>query len=221
MEDLVHRPAQPSSAACWHCGASAGPALFCPDCGALQPFPADTDYFSALGIPRDPALDRQALNQRYYELSRQLHPDRHQTSAPPARAASAANTALINRAFRTLRDPVERGRYWLQLRGAGADARQTTVPVNLAALVFDVQEQLEQLRRGNAAQRPALRNEVVASRQRIEHAETEAIEQLDRNLAQWSEAADEAALSAALARILADIAYLRTLLRDIEKTLDA
>jgi molecular chaperone HscB len=150
-----------------------------------------------------------------------LHPDRYQTSAPPAQAASAANTALINRAFRTLRDPVERGRYWLQLRGVGADARQTSVPADLAALVFDVQEQLEQLRRANETRRPVLRNQVVASRQRIEQAETAAIEQLERNLSQWPDAVDEAALSAALARILADIAYLRTLLRDIEKVLDA
>jgi molecular chaperone HscB len=216
----THAPAS-TAVSCWHCGANGGAALFCPACGAVQPLPADIDYFSALGLPRAPALDREALARRYYELSRQLHPDRHQTSAPAAQAASAANTALINRAFRTLRDPVERGRYWLQLRGVGTNARPTTVPASLAALVFDVQEQLERLRRANDADRPARRNEVVASKQRIEQAETAALEQLERNLAQWSEAADEAALTTALARILADVAYLRTLRRDIDKELDA
>jgi molecular chaperone HscB len=214
--------ATPSTAtSCWNCAADTAAALFCAGCGAVQPFPADMDYFSALGLPRDPALDPHALNQRYYELSRQMHPDRYQTGAPPAQAASAANTALINRAVRTLRDPVERARYWLELRGGGADARQTSVPAPLAALVFDVQEDLEQFHRANAAQQPGLRNAIVASKQRIMHAESEAVAQVEHNLTQWSPAADEAALSTALARVLADVAYLRALLRDVEKALDA
>lgn len=221
--DLAARaPAVPaSSAGCWHCDAHPGSALFCPSCGALQPFADGIDYFTALGLPCSPALDRSALDQRYYALSRQLHPDRYQTSAPQAQAASATNTALLNRAYRTLRDPVERGRYWLQLRGTEADARQTTVPAQLAAIVFEVQEQLAQLRQASATQRPALAREVATVKQRIEAAAADTIEQLDRNLAQWQEGQDDGALRAALARILADIAYIRTLLRDIDKALDA
>jgi hypothetical protein len=53
------------------------------------------------------------------------------------------------------------------------------------------------------------------------HAESEAVAQVEHNLTQWSPAADEAALSTALARVLADVAYLRALLRDVEKALDA
>lgn len=224
MTSDLAAPAQaaaPLSVGCWQCRADPGAALFCPSCGAVQPFADGIDYFAALGIPRCPALDRSALDQRYYELSRQLHPDRYQTSAPQTQAASATNAALVNRAYRTLRDPVERGRYWLQLRGADAQARQTTVPANLAAIVFEVQEQLEQLRRASAAQHAPLRNEMTAVKGRIEQAEAGAIEELQRNLTQWQGGQDESALRAALARILADIAYIRALLRDIDTALDA
>lgn len=210
-----------SSPTCWRCGANADGLLFCPQCDALQPFADGTDYFTALGLAPSPALDRAALDQRYYELSRRLHPDRYQTSAPEAQAASAANTALLNRAYRTLRDPVERGRYWLQWRGDGNEARQTTVPAQLATIVFEVQEQLDQLRRADATRRPKLVQDVAVTKERIGQSEADALEQLERNLAQWSDGSDGAALTKSLNRILADVAYIRALLRDIEKVLDA
>ena len=206
---------------CWQCGSDVGMPPFCPRCEAIQPFADGTDYFAALGVAQSPALDRTTLDQRYYELSRRLHPDRYQTSAPEAQAASGANTALVNRAYRTLRDPFERGRYWLQLRGAGNETRQTTVPAQLAAIVFEVQEQLDQLRKADAARRPKLLQDVTTTRERIARAEVDAMAQLEHNLAQWSDAPDIAALSKSLTRILADIAYIRALLRDIDKVLDS
>jgi molecular chaperone HscB len=188
----------------------------------LQPFPVGTDYFAALGVERCPALERAVLDERYYERSRQLHPDRYQNSPPEEQAASADNAALLNRAYRTLRDPVERGRYWLQLRGIAGDARQTTVPAALVAIVFDVQEQLEQVRAADAAQRTALIPELAATRRRIEQIHAGEMERLDENLAAWRDPhRDEVALGALLSRILADVAYVGALLRDIDKALDA
>lgn len=215
------RVAAESLAGCWQCSETTGSGLFCRRCGALQPLPDGTDYFAVLGLDRSPAIERDALNQRYYELSRQLHPDRYQTSAPQAQAASAANSALLNRAYRTLRDPVERGRYWLQTCGLGGEARHTTVPAALAAIVFDVQEQLEHLRRADATQRTPLIAAAGTTRARIAQAEAEAIEQLERNLCAWQDPCrDEQSLRASLSRVLADVAYVRALLRDIDKALD-
>src|SRR5579862_3581305 len=111
-------PPRPS-VSCWKCGLEDTEALFCPACGAIQPLPEQADHFEVLSLPRRLIIDLPALQRRYYELHRRLHPDLHQTSPQAARQASLRNTAAVNRAYRTLRDPIDRGEYWLALRGEG------------------------------------------------------------------------------------------------------
>ena len=77
----------------------------------------DADLFQVLGLPRRLAVDRGDLDRRYHDASRVVHPDRHGTADPRTRDLSLAASAAVNRAYRTLRDPVERGRYWLELHG--------------------------------------------------------------------------------------------------------
>src|SRR5260370_15834737 len=47
-----------------------------------------TDYFTVFGLPRKLAVDAPALQRRFYELSREHHPDFHHgaDAAPPAEA---------------------------------------------------------------------------------------------------------------------------------------
>src|SRR5450759_557226 len=73
---------------CWQCGAEHAPNFFCPACDAIQPLPEQADYFQVMGIPRRLVVDIEALQERYYELHRRMHPDRYQTSAQEARVAS-------------------------------------------------------------------------------------------------------------------------------------
>ena len=40
-----------------------------------------TDYFAVFGLPRKLGVDAEALQRRFYELSRQHHPDFHQRAA--------------------------------------------------------------------------------------------------------------------------------------------
>ena len=54
-------------------------------------------------------------------------------------------------AYRTLRDPVARGRYWLELHGEPLGRDNKRVPPALAAEVFETQEKLEELRAAAAA----------------------------------------------------------------------
>src|SRR5439155_1138135 len=88
-------------------------------------------------------------------------PDRFQTASRRERELSRAGGAAVNRAYRTLRDPVARGRYWLELHGARLADGGPQVPPAIAAEVFETQEKLEELR---AAAHPELRREVEALR---------------------------------------------------------
>ena len=195
---------------CWRCGAEIRDALVCPGCQAVQPLPADLDYFRALGLPRRLAVDLADLERRYLDASRALHPDRFQTASPREQELSLAASALVNRARRTLRSSVARGRYWLELHGDALGADNNRVPPELAALVFDVQEQLGELRAGQGD-----RAAVAEARNALASRLTASVAELEGQYAQHPSAHDAAALAALKAR-LAEIAYLRTLLRDVD-----
>jgi molecular chaperone HscB len=208
---------------CWQCGAEHAPGPFCPACDTIQPLPDQADYFQVLNVPRRLVIDTAALQQRYYELHRRMHPDLFQTGPQAARQASLRNTAAVNRAYRTLCDPIDRGLYWLTLQGESLGAGNKQVPPDLAALVFELQEQLEDLRaarQGNGAAH--LLQEIAAARTDLLDRQDALLEELKQNFARWDAgtAAPEN-LTRELKVILSALAYLGTLIRDVEKGLEA
>src|SRR5262245_48678760 len=79
------------------------------------------DYFEVFGLSRALAIDPPALERTFHQLSRQYHPD-YFTAAPETERVQAVRmTALINDAYRTLRNPVTRVEYLLGLEGFKAD----------------------------------------------------------------------------------------------------
>lgn len=95
---------------CWKCHEPvSGPV--CVGCGAIQPPPAQPDFFAILGLPRTYALDDAALSSAWREVSRKVHPDRYAGRPAVERRMSLQWTAVINEARRVLRDPVSRTRY--------------------------------------------------------------------------------------------------------------
>ena len=207
---------------CWRCGHEHPATLFCPQCSAVQQLPPQIDYFSVFGLPLRPAIDEAALTQQYYDLSRRLHPDLYQTGTAEEKDASLNNTVLLNRAYRTLRDLVSRGQYWLELQGESLGKDNNRVPSTLAALVFEVQEKLAEVREaretGKAesckAELAAIRTELDGQMGRLRGA-------LGENLAQWTGEQRSLDLLSQLKRLLSEIAYLRTLSRDVEKESEA
>jgi molecular chaperone HscB len=208
-------------ARCPSCAWLQEPRLFCSDCGA--PLAVQLDYFAALGIPRRLTLDSAQLEKIYHDLGRRLHPDRFANSAVPLRNASLSATALLTRAFRTLRDPVSRGLYWLELNGEKLARDNQQVPPELAELIFEVQESLAELQAGesNGKEREQLEKQVIAAKSDVESLLKKALAQLDENYANWDNRVNQhAGLVVQLKNILSRIAYLRTLDRDIGRVLE-
>jgi molecular chaperone HscB len=204
-----------SERTCWRCGAGAGETLVCPSCDAVQPVAPGADLFWVLGLPRRLVVDAADLERRYHEASRLVHPDRHQTAGDRERELSLAASAAVNRAYRTLRDPIARGRYWLELHGARVTPGGQQVPPALAAEVFETQETLEAFRHATDADR--LRADVVRVRDELA-ARLDGLR--DGLLAAYADGNGSGAHELdELARRLAEIAYLRTLLGDVEDTI--
>src|SRR5487761_1334287 len=93
---------------CWSCGhENDADAQFCAQCGKLQPDTPE-DYFVFFGLPRRLQLDRAALEKKFYQLSRKLHPDLFARASAQEQQWSLEKSSILNDAWRTLRDPLPR-----------------------------------------------------------------------------------------------------------------
>lgn len=105
------------------------------------------NYFELFGLPVGYRVDPADLNSRYRELQRHAHPDRYVGAGDAERRYALQLTAQLNAAWQTLKDPVQRGRYLLQLHGVDTGEETDTV-MNSAFLVeqMELRERLEEAR---------------------------------------------------------------------------
>jgi molecular chaperone HscB len=202
-----------SNTNCWQCGSAAEHSLFCQQCRSLQPSPSD--YFTFFGIERKLAPDVNSLQQRFYELSRQLHPDRYGRKPLEEQQLSVDATSVLNDACRTLRDPIQRAEYVLKQEGMEiGEQRSKHVPPELLEEVFELNEALEELRSGDESARPHLE---VAYKQFLGMQED-----IDAELQTLFERYDASRDRAVLEQVRAVLnrrRYVRNLIREVEKEL--
>ena len=196
------------------------PRLICPECGA--PLGAELDFFAALGLPRklDP---RPARTRTHLSRSRTPHSSRSfRDGDARGEAGESQSTALLTRSYRTLRDPASRGLYWLELLGEKLAENNKRVPPELAEMVFEVQEQLSELRTAHNGSADALGAAIKVRRAELEGLVAATQAELERNFARWDEGAGERqVLVNELKSVLSKIAYLRTLTRDVDRALES
>jgi len=125
---------------------------FCPQCTKILSVGRHGDYFAFLGVPRKLNLEEDDLEQRFRMLSRQFHPDYFYNAPPAERRASLERSSYLNDAYRTLRDPLQRVDYLLQLvlprpadRPDGTKARDA-IPPALLEEFFALNEELDDIR---------------------------------------------------------------------------
>lgn len=219
--------------ACWSCSVAHNEStLFCPHCSRIQP-PPGGDYFSVFGLAPRLNLDLGMLEHQFHKLSRRLHPDRFARATEAEKEWSLADTALLNDAYRTLRDPIRRTEYLLKLHGAEIGEEHagkgrtdpSRVPPELLEEAFELNMHLEEMRAtkkmGDSDE--ALEDELRAAKKKFDGL----MDAVDRELrAQWAawETGDETARTAAqrtMVQLLDRRRYLHNLVRDVTETLGA
>lgn len=85
-----------------------------------------SDDFELMGLPRRYALDLAALEQRWKDLQREVHPDRFAAQGPAAQRVAMQWSVRINEAYRRLRDPLQRAAYLCELAGHPVRAEDNT-----------------------------------------------------------------------------------------------
>jgi molecular chaperone HscB len=178
--------------ACWACSVAHNEStLFCPHCSKIQP-PPGGDYFSVFDLVPRLDLDLGMLEHQFHKLSRKLHPDRFARASTNEREWSLADTALLNDAYRTLKDPIRRTEYLLKLRGAeigeefaGKDRKDPSrVPPDLLEEAFDLNMQLEEMRmaRNTGGNDPELQASLEQAKTKFDGL----LDEVDRDLrVQW------------------------------------
>ncbi|MDR3741090.1 MAG: Fe-S protein assembly co-chaperone HscB [Terracidiphilus sp.] len=222
---------------CWSCSVSHQEStLFCPHCSKIQP-PIGGNFFSVFGLEPRLELDLGMLEHQFHKLSRKLHPDRFARASESEREWSLADTALLNDAYRTLKDPIRRTEYLLKLSGAmtGEEhAGKTTgaaridpsrVPADLLEEVFELNMQLEEMRAARKAgvDDPELQRSLTEAKNKFDGL----MDDVDTDLrAQWSawdsgDAGTRANAQKTMVSLLDRRRYLANLVRDVTESLGA
>jgi len=198
---------------CWHCGHQEGHSLFCTGCHALQE--PVSDYYELLGFPRKLTLSAEALQERFYELSRHLHPDLFTRKSERERKYALEASSILNDAYRTLRDPVKRANYVLKREGFDVgEQRSKDVPPELLEEVFELNMALEEMRGGDDSARPQLE----AARQNFSGMLADSDGQLQALFERYDAAQDREIL-AKLRAALNRRKYIQNLVTEVEKAL--
>ena len=166
-------------------------------------------YYEALGLEPKLALDIEDLKKRFYERSRNWHPDRFSRAEARERQQSLDMTALLNDAFRTLRDPVARAEYFLKENGIEVSK---DAPPELLEEVFELNMALEELRGGDDSALPQL----AAARERF----TTMLSESDADLVRLFAAATDREILDQIRGALNRRRYIANLVRDVDKELN-
>ncbi len=184
-----------------------------------------TDYFGVFGLPRKLQVDGEALQHRFYELSREHHPDFHQGASAARQAEVLESSALVNRAYRALREPLARVEYLIALEEGRetkeGDTTKPKAPMDLLEEMLEVQEALQEAKSSGlddaARARLGEERERLRARQAAEEAALIAL------FPEWDQAVeaggDRKPLRETFKTHLATRAYLRTVIDDLSDAL--
>ncbi|MDR0528016.1 MAG: Fe-S protein assembly co-chaperone HscB [Zoogloeaceae bacterium] len=170
----------------------------------------DTDFFSLFQLPPRFALDPEQLSARYLDLRREAHPDRlAATNNAPQKRLALQWSARINEGFETLKQPIKRALYLLELHGVAAGIKD-----NAAMPPEFLMEHME------------WRETVMAARHeknmtKLEQTRTRVNEQLAKHLHTLAQLLDEAQDFPAAAELTRRLLFLEKLQRDIDDALFA
>jgi len=218
---------------CWHCQSEVTGEYLCGQCVKVQPLSKDLDYFACFQLPRLLNIDEQQLEKTFYELSRTFHPDFYSTKDESEKAISLGNSAFLNAAYRTLKDPIQRAEYLIRLEAGAVKDIRSNPPADLFEEVLELQESLETFRqlapKGPSSDLEALRRKLLGEREHLEKRQAEMEASLQNKFNEWDQLLERTPLSEQareeknrilreMQEILSNRTYVRNMVNDLLET---
>ena len=102
------------------------------------------NFFDLLQLPKAFVIDLKKLDQNYQSIQKEIHPDRFASLGDDTKLESIKKTAQVNDAYQTLKSPIRRAEYLLQLHGVNIhDEKYTAVPQDFLMQQMEWREELE------------------------------------------------------------------------------
>ena len=112
------------------------------------------NHFELFGLTPAYALETESLERSYREIQSQIHPDRYARAGDAERRASMQWTTRVNEAYRTLKSPVQRAKYLLEMNGVDVQFETNTqMPTEFLLKQLELREAIEQAKRPEALDR--------------------------------------------------------------------
>lgn len=101
---------------CWNCNKlNKAKNKFCESCHVIQPLDKEENYFSYFLIKPMFVIDILKLKNNFHKLQILLHPDMFVRSSNKEKKFSQQHSTYLNKAYATLRDPLSRANYLLEI----------------------------------------------------------------------------------------------------------
>lgn len=132
------------------------------------------DHYTLFGLPRRYGLDTAELERLYRELQTRVHPDRHVGLSDAEQRLAMQWSTHANEAYQTLRQPLKRARYLLQLVGMDVQLeRNTAMPPEFLLQQMEWREAVEEVRSAGDSQaledlHRRIKQEIAEQYQRLE-----------------------------------------------------
>ena len=176
---------------CWHCQSEVTGEYLCGQCVKVQPLSKELDYFACFKLPRLLNIDEQELERTYHELSRTFHPDFYSTKDESEKMISLGNSAFLNSAYRTLKDPIHRVEYLIRLEAGAVKDIRSNPPADLFEEILELQEDMETFRglvsEQDWPERDELRQKLQREREHLEDRQAEMEKLLRAKYQEWDQ----------------------------------
>ncbi|MHC4799422.1 MAG: Fe-S protein assembly co-chaperone HscB [Planctomycetota bacterium] len=152
---------------CLDCSKPMESPICCTNCGALNPRPLGSiNYFELFCIEARYDIDAEELHKKYLCLSRITHPDMAGRESDEMHGRALALNAELNRAYETLRNPIDRAEYLLSLSGGPSASEDKSAPAELLGEVMMFREEIEEaLASGDESRLAGLKQEISSKQQ--------------------------------------------------------
>ncbi len=103
------------------------------------------NYFELFGLPVSFELDEKALHSAQLKLQSEYHPDRFVNGSEQDQRLAVQQASIINEAYETLKHPVKRARYMLEIAGLELnDDHETTNDTAFLMEQIELREEMDQ-----------------------------------------------------------------------------
>ncbi|KAF9405212.1 hypothetical protein BGZ94_003690 [Podila epigama] len=144
----THTTKKPDTRPCWKCSNPVPYlALICPnpDCKVVQTLAPGANYFEVLGLSPEPTfnIDVKDLRNKFFKIQQKVHPDSYSQNINGDQIYAQQQSSLANKAYATLKEPLSRANYILELFQSPIHESESLDNPELLMEVMEARELLE------------------------------------------------------------------------------